>query len=319
MDGAGGSSIPITGGGAPVLPNPGDAAAPATPGSITPPPSPGRSTAPTTPPPHAPATRGSSGAFKRATTGGGGDWNTWWSWNSEPYLHAGLVASFAATPGPANVAAYDLTPKLAELVVGDDARMVASGLIALARATPEIQAERVAALVRARLDDERFLVREAWIGALGILRDRESVAPLAAKLMDGAHVPCSERQLAALSLGLIGGGESEARLLALLHGRLCPDLASAALLGAAQAAPDSRRVALHALAILKCETSDANARASAAVALSRLRGDNGRAALTDLVALARDSGTPGDLRASARSEEHTSELQSLRHLVCRLL
>ena len=243
--------------------------------------------------------RGTGGVLKRATTGGVGDWNTWWNWNSEPYLHSRLVANFAATPGPASIAACDLTPRLAALLVGDDARMVASGLIALARATPESQCERVAALVRARLNDEQFLVREAAIVALGILRDSDSVAPLAARLMDGANAPCSERQLAALSLGLIGGGEAEARLLALLHGRLCPDLACAALLGAAQAAPDSRRVALHALAILKCESSDANARACAAVALSRLRGDNGRAALTNLVALARDPGTPGELRASA--------------------
>jgi HEAT repeat protein len=296
MDGAGGSKTVDDGFFHPTNPSaPGTRAPPMVGG---PPTTPDHPTGPPTAPPNSPATRGSGGAFKRATTGGGGDWNTWWSWNSEPYLHADLVANFAATPGPANVAAYDLTPKLAALVVGDDARLVASGLVALARATPESQGERVAALVRARLNDERFLVREAAIVALGILRDADSVAPLAARLMDGAHVACSERQLAALALGLIGGGEAEARLLALLHGRLCPDLASAALLGAAQAAPDSRRVALHALAILKCETSDASARACAAVALSRLRGDNGRAALTDLVALARDSGTPGELRAS---------------------
>jgi hypothetical protein len=244
-------------------------------------------------------THGSGAAFKRATTGNTGDWWTWWSWNSEPYLRTGLVASFAATPGPADVASCDLTPRLAALLVGDDWRLVASGLVALARATPASQRERVAALVRTRLDHEQFLVREAAIIAVGILRDRASVAPLSARLADVAGVSCSERQLAALSLGLIGGAEAEAQLLALLHGRLCPDLASAALLGAAQAAPDSTRVAQHAITILTSGASDANARACAAVALSRLRGETGRAALANLVALARDPGTTGELRASA--------------------
>jgi HEAT repeat protein len=244
-------------------------------------------------------THGSGSTFKRATTVNIGDWWTWWSWNSEPYLRTGLVASFAATPGPADVASCDLTPRLAALLAGDDWRLVASGLVALARATPASQSERVAALVRTRLDHEQLLVREAAIVAVGILRDRESVAPLAARLRDAAGAPCAERQLAALSLGLIGGAEAEAQLLALLHGRLCPDLASAALFGAAQAAPDSTSVARHALAILQSDASDANARACAAVALSRLRGDTGRAALANLVALARDPGTTGELRASA--------------------
>src|SRR5438045_7773607 len=36
-------------------------------------------------------------------------------------------------------------------------------------------------------------------------------------------------------------------------------------------------------------------------------------------AAARPTRTPKPRRLSARSEEHTSELQSLRHLVCRLL
>jgi HEAT repeat protein len=255
--------------------------------------------APATHAPQAPVTRGSGGAFKRATTGGANDWCTWWSWNSEPYLRTELVANFAATPGPADVSACDLTPRLAALLVGDDARLVASGLVALARATPASQRERVAALVRTRLDHDQFLVREAAVVALGILRDGESVAPLAARMTDGASVSCSERQLAALALGLIGGSEAEAQLLALLHQRLCPDLASAALIGAAQAAPDSTRVARHAITILTSGASDANARACAAVALSRLRGDTGRAALANLVALARDPGTPGELRASA--------------------
>src|SRR5205814_8037271 len=35
--------------------------------------------------------------------------------------------------------------------------------------------------------------------------------------------------------------------------------------------------------------------------------------------LERDKGQPDDVFSELRSEEHTSELQSLRHLVCRLL
>src|SRR5262245_13173270 len=116
---------------------------------------------PATPPgASAPASRGGSATFKRATTGGASDWSAWWNWNSEPYLRSGLVASFAATPGPADVASCDLTPKLASLLVAEDPRLVADGLLALARATPPAQAERVAALVRKRLDDEQLLVRE---------------------------------------------------------------------------------------------------------------------------------------------------------------
>jgi len=82
-----------------------------------------------------------------------------------------------------------------------------------------------------------------------------------------------------LALGLIGGNDAADALLASLRGRLCPDLAAAALLAAAQAAPESTRVTTPALAILRHERSDATARAFAAIALSRLHGEAGRAAL----------------------------------------
>src|SRR5689334_15568605 len=106
MDGAVGSTVPPvpTDPGNTVAPNTGHADGPAdgappakTSGAAAP--STGHPAPPATPPPRAPTTRGSGATFKRATTDGGNDWNAWWSWNSEPYLRTGLVASFAATPG----------------------------------------------------------------------------------------------------------------------------------------------------------------------------------------------------------------------------
>jgi HEAT repeat protein len=303
MDGAGGSTAIDPG----VAPNKGDPTGPADPMGKGPsnPNGPatkggaqrGPPTAPTGP--TGPATRGSGGAFKRATTGSHGDWRTWWNWNSEPYLRAGLRADFATTPGPADLDQIDLAPKLAALLAGNDERDVANGVVALARSTPATQSERIAAVVRTRLDDERVFVRDAVILALGILRDHDAVAPLARILADETSAPCSQRQVAALSLGLIGGAEAEAALLAQLRGRICPDLAAAALLGAAQAAPKSTRVAKHALAILNSGACDTNARACAAAALAKLDGEAGRAALAHLVALVKDPATPGELEASA--------------------
>ena len=192
MDGAGGSLDLSVGDVAP--PNPGpDTGTAATPTPIAPTTPSDRPHGPATAAPNAPkgpVTHGSGGVFKRATTGNTGDWWTWWSWNSEPYLRTGLVASFAATPGPADVASCDLTPKLAALLVGDDWRLVASGLVALARATPASQRERVAALVRTRLDHEQLLVREAAIVAA---HHGDLAAPAAAERVFPARAVASPR------------------------------------------------------------------------------------------------------------------------------
>src|SRR3712207_7754887 len=53
--------------------------------------------------------------------------------------------------------------------------------------------------------------------------------------------------------------------------------------------------------------------------LRRLRDADRRRALHVAAAPARDPAAPGARHAAARSEEHTSELQSCQYLVCRLL
>jgi len=187
--------------------------------------------------------------------------------------------------------------------------VIASGLIAIARATPPSHGAPVAALVRRSLEDPRANVRDAALLALGILGDREALAPLGAVLHDRddgrrlthelGGVSCARRQLAALALGLLGGDDAAGMLLRAAERPACSDLLAAALVGAAKAAPDSTAVAARAITVLRGPGGDAAARGHAAIALSRLAGSAGRAALPLLVELARDAGSPPDVRTSA--------------------
>ncbi len=261
---------------------------------------------PATPPPPGGAPRASGPATRRAHDESIGGWEEWWRVNGIAWSGGGAFwpsPEPGQTPDRVDVAALDplflrstLWPRLAQRLHDEDPQVASAALLALARVAGARDGAMVAPLVVRALDDDRLVMRDAALVALGLCGDGESRAKLAAIAADsregralvdaGGPIDCSRRQLAALALGLAKGTESAAALLAVADSCDCEHITGAALLGAAHAAPENPAVASKLLATLADARATDFVRAQSAIAMSRVAPALARAALPMLVHLA---------------------------------
>lgn len=274
---------------------------------------------PATPPPPGGAPRGNAAVTRRAQDSGDSGWEEWWRVNGVAWSDGGAFwpsPAASQTPDPLAFEAIDpafvratLGPRLAARLHDDDPQVASAALLALARVAGSQDGAMVAPLVLRALTDERRVMRDTALVALGLTGTdaaRRTLAAIAADDREGRRllqhsgpIDCTRRQLAALALGLSEGEESASALLSLAGGCDCEHITGAALLGAAHAAPGSAAVAAKLLATLDDAQSTDFVRAQAAVATGRLERGLGRAALRRLLDLAAAERTADAVRSAA--------------------